>query len=98
MKGEQLMASNFQLFHYQNRDSLHLHMHGDFDGTSAYELINALRTQIKENMAVFIDTNDINQIHGFGIDVFQKNLNMKVKNKVNLIFIGKHKNSFAVKN
>ena len=92
------MASNFQLFHYQNRDSLHLHMQGDFDGTSAYELINALKKQIKENLAVFIDTNDINQIHAFGIDVFRNNFNMKVKNKANLIFIGKHKHSFPVKN
>ena len=92
------MASNFQLFHYQNRDTLHLHMHGDFDGTSAYELINALKNQIKKNLAIFIDTNDINQIHAFGIDVFQNNLNVTVKNKVNLIFIGKHKHSFTTRN
>jgi hypothetical protein len=36
------MASNFQVFLNQNRNSLHLHMFGDFDGISAYELINAL--------------------------------------------------------
>jgi len=52
MKGELLMASNFQLFLNQNRDSLHLHMFGDFDGISAYELINALKKHnIEEGVA-----------------------------------------------
>jgi anti-anti-sigma regulatory factor len=73
-------------------------MHGDFDGTSAYELINALRNQSKENSTVFIDTNDINHIHAFGIDVFRNNFSMRVKNKVNLIFLGKYKHSFSTRN
>ena len=91
------MASNFQLFHNQNRDNLHLHMHGDFDGTSAYELINVLKKRKKEYFAVFIDTNDISQIHTFGIDVFHKNINLSIKNFGNLIFIGKHKHRFTAK-
>ena len=66
------MASNFQLFQIPNRDSLHIHMHGDFDGTSAHELINALKKQNRDCYTVFIDTNDLNQIYTFGIAVFQK--------------------------
>jgi len=89
------MASNFQLFHLQNRDSLHLQMHGDFDGTSAYELINTLKRQNRDYFSVFIHTSDLNKIHTFGIEVFQKNLNMLVKNNRNLKFIGKHKHRFA---
>lgn len=88
------MASNFQLFHLKNQDSLHLQMYGDFDGTSAYELINTLQRQYRDYLSVCIDTNELDKIHTFGIEVFQKNLNMSVKNNKNLSFIGKHKHRF----
>jgi anti-anti-sigma regulatory factor len=90
------MASNFQLFHFANRDSLHLQMHGDFDGTSAYELINTLKKQNGDYFEVFIDTNDLNEINTFGIEVFQNNLNMLFKNSRNLKFLGKHKHRFCL--
>jgi len=89
------MASNFQVFLNQNRDSLHLHMFGDFDGISAYELINALKKYNEKHFEVFIDTSDLNQIHAFGIDVFQKKVNSLGKNNKNLIFIGRHRHRFA---
>ena len=50
------MASNFQLFLNQNRDSLHCHLCGDFDGMSAHELIHALKKHGKDYLEVFIDT------------------------------------------
>jgi hypothetical protein len=37
------MASNFRIYCHQNRDNLHLKLIGDFDGSSAYELINLLK-------------------------------------------------------
>lgn len=89
------MASNFQVFLNQNRDSLHLHLYGDFDGISAYELINALKEQNEKYFEVFIDTTDLNKIHAFGIDVFQKKVNSLGKNNTNLIFIGRHRHRFA---
>ena len=89
------MASNFQVFSNQNRDSLHLHMYGDFDGMSAYELINALKKQSLGYFEVFIDTSDLNKIHPFGLDVFQKQISRIPKNKRNLIFIGRHRHRFA---
>jgi hypothetical protein len=42
-----------------------------------------------------IDTSDLNKIHGFGIDVFQKKVNLLGKNNMNLIFIGRHRHRFA---
>ncbi len=90
------MASNFLVFSNQNRDSLHLHMYGDFDGMSAYELINVLKKQIEDYYEVFIDTNDLDTIHPFGLDVFQKQMKLLTKkNKRNLIFIGRHRHGFA---
>ena len=90
------MASNFQVFLNQNRDSLHLHMYGDFDGMSAHELINALKKQSEGSYEVFIDTGDLNKIYPFGLDVFQKQMNsLTKKNKRNLIFIGRNRHRFA---
>ena len=89
------MASNFHVFSNQNRDSLHLHMYGDFDGTSAYELINTLIKQGENYFEVFIDTNDLITVHPFGIDVFQKKFNLLARNNINLIFIGRHRHRFA---
>jgi len=70
-------------------------MFGDFDGISAYELINALRKHNVKHYEVFIDTSDLNKIHAFGIDVFQKKVNLLGKNYIKLKFIGKHRHRFA---
>ena len=90
------MASNFRLFLIPNRDSLHIYMQGDFDGTSAHELANALGNQNRDYFKVLVDTNDLNQIHTFGLDVFQKKLYKRIKNRRKLVFIGRHKHRFAV--
>ena len=47
-------------------------MAGDFDGSSARELINALADHSKDFDKIFVDTNDLKSIHPFGKDVFQK--------------------------
>lgn len=81
------MASNFQMVLFKTRDSLHMKLEGDFDGNSAYELINALRDHGAEFCQIFIDTNDLKTVHAFGREVFQKNFGA-LKQLSNLIFIG----------
>ena len=84
------MASNFRIFLHETRDSLHLKLDGDFDGSSAHELFNTLKKHGVDFHQVFIDTNDLKTIYPFGRDVFQKKLssfNEKIKN---LIFIGEN--------
>ena len=88
------MASNFQLLSYRNKNSLHLQLYGDFDGNSAYELINTLKKNGKDFIQIFIDTNDLDTLYPFGLDVFQNN-NAKAKKCSSFIFIGRYKNSFA---
>jgi hypothetical protein len=36
------MASNFKILVHRNSENLHLKLTGDFDGTSAQKLLNAL--------------------------------------------------------
>ena len=88
------MASNFQILSYKTRDSLHLKLDGDFDGNSAYELINALRDHGAEFFQIFIDTNNLKTVHAFGREVFQKNFGV-LKQLSNLIFIGENERQLA---
>jgi hypothetical protein len=82
------MASNFHIFSFETRDTLHLKLAGDFDGNSAHEFIDTLIKHGKEFYQVFIDTNDLKTIYPFGRDVFQKKLGGLNKQFENLIFIG----------
>jgi len=88
------MASNFQIVFFKTRDSLHLKLDGDFDGNSAYELINALRDHGAEFFQIFVDTNDLKTVHAFGREVFQKNFGA-LKQLSNLIFIGQNDRHLA---
>jgi anti-anti-sigma regulatory factor len=88
------MASNFQFFSQQTKDRLHLKLCGDFDGNSAFELIHALLKQRAGSHKILIDTNDLNTIHSFGKDVFQKNLGTLSRQFDQLTFIGKNKHHF----
>ena len=62
--------------------------------TTKHELINALKNQNMAYFTVYIDTNDLNQIHDFGLDVFIRNL-LGGNRSRNLIFIGRHKHRFT---
>ncbi|MGB5992719.1 MAG: hypothetical protein WBG61_10385 [Desulfobacterales bacterium] len=88
------MASNFQIFTFKTKDSLHLKLDGDFDGSSAHELINTLIAHSTGLWDIFIDTNNLKTINPFGIDVFQKNLNGIKKQLKNLIIVGANKYKF----
>jgi anti-anti-sigma regulatory factor len=83
------MASNFQIYSFKTKNSLHLKLTGDFDGSSAYDLIHTLTKQGKGVYEIFIDINDLNSIHPFGREVFQKKLG-DLKNQFHGIsFVGR---------
>ena len=83
------MASNFQIYSFKTKNSLHLKLAGDFDGGSAYDLIHTLTKHSKGVYEIFIDINDLNSIHPFGREVFQKKLG-DLKNQFHGIsFVGR---------
>ena len=88
------MASNFHIFSYKTRDSLHLKLEGDFDGNSAYELLETLKKYDSGSYQIFIDTNDLKTIYPFGKEVFQKKLGAFKQQLRNLIFIGENGHIF----
>ena len=84
------MASNFFIYSYKTKDSLHLKLNGDFDGSSAHELINILNQAVSSFWEIFIDTNGLKTIHPFGRAVFEKSLRFFNKKLSNFIFIGEN--------
>jgi hypothetical protein len=90
------MASNFKLFLQETRDSTHMKMCGDFDGTSAHELITAIQKHAHKSNQVFIHTEDLGNIYPFGRDVFQNNLGHLKKHSSKIVFVGKHQDRFVL--
>ena len=82
------MASNFQIYSFKNKKSLHLKLTGDFDGSSAYVLIETLTKHRDGFYEIFIDTNDLNSIHSFGREVFQKKIGALKKRFHGITFVG----------
>ena len=68
------MACNFRILFHQNSENIHLKLMGDFDGSSACELINTIRTCARNANRVFIHTDGLKDVHPFGEAVFQNNL------------------------
>ncbi|MBW2247665.1 MAG: peptidylprolyl isomerase, partial [Deltaproteobacteria bacterium] len=66
----------------------------DFDGSSAYELINTLKKYNGNAGKVFVDTCSLLSVHPFGLDVFQKNCAVKKLSRV-LTFTGEYGNRLA---
>ena len=90
------MASNFRLLTHETRDSIHMKMYGDFDGTSAYELITEIQKYARRSNQAFIHTEDLDNIYSFGRGVFHNNLGVLKKQSNKIVFVGKHKDSLIL--
>jgi anti-anti-sigma regulatory factor len=65
------MANNFRILTKESSNrSLALQLFGDFDGSSAWELIHVLDESVKKNSTVAIDTDGLKTINTFGLNVF----------------------------
>jgi hypothetical protein len=90
------MASNFKLFLHETKDSIHMKMCGDFDGTSAHELITAIQNHASKSNQVYIHTGELSNIYPFGRAVFQNNLGLVKKQSEKIEFVGKYQDSFVL--
>lgn len=84
------MPSNFRIFAHKNSDNLHLKLTGDFDGSSALQLINHLKERGRGVSRVFIHTNCLKDIHPFGQQVFQRNLSTLDRQSISYVFTGEN--------
>jgi hypothetical protein len=66
------MASNFKIKAQPAKNkAISLKITGDFDGSSALELVNTLGTYAKASNRILLDTAGLNEVWGFGRAVFE---------------------------
>jgi len=89
------MASNFKISSHQNGDNLHLMLIGDFDGSSAWELINVLKKNTNNVFKIIIHTNSLKSIYPFGRDTFRRNLSDMNSRSFHVLFTGENASEIA---
>ena len=89
------MASNFRIFSHRNSDNLHLKLMGDFDGSSAHQLINMLKEQNGNVNNIFIHTCNLSSMDPFGVEVFQKSFSVNLLSG-RLTFTGEYSDEMAL--
>jgi anti-anti-sigma regulatory factor len=82
------MASNFEIAIDKNRGGVALKLTGDFDGTSAYELIYAIKKLPEKSLPLDIYTNGLKTIHPFGLDIFHKFMKSLNGQSARIVFTG----------
>lgn len=82
------MASNFRISTRRKNDSLHLKLAGDFDGSSACELLNVIRKDRRKVARIFIHCDSLKHIHPFGRSVLHSEMSDLGKDPPFLHFTG----------
>jgi hypothetical protein len=90
------MASNFGIVIGKSSDGLNLKLSGDFDGTSAYELINVLKSCPEDIPTILIHTTGLKRVAPFGRDLFLKFLYSMDKQSSKIAFTGEKGSSFSL--
>jgi len=82
------MAHNFKISTHRTIDNLYVRLIGDFDGSSAFELLNALRENLNSAKFILIDTYNLKEVYPFGREVFYYNF-LRIKNqRIRIRFVG----------
>jgi len=89
------MASNFKVSFRKKRDTLHIHLKGDFDGMSAYQLLRVLKAHAGMVQRIFIKTGSLKSVHLFGKNVFHGNLEFLNRKPCDLRFTGQKATEFT---
>ena len=82
------MASNFGIAIDKNSDGVGLKLVGDFDATSAYELIFAIKKVTPDTGKISIHTNGLKKIYPFGLEVFHKSMDSPNGQSTKIVFTG----------
>ena len=90
------MASNFEITIDKHRDSVDVKLEGDFDATSAYELIYAILKLPKETAKIEVCTKALKDIHPFGLQVLGRSMRSLNGRSAKIVFTGQ--NAFQLSN
>ena len=82
------MASNFGIRISEKNDGFILKLDGDFDITSAYELIYAIKKLPGDTVKIHVNTNGLKKIHPSGLDVLSGYINSLDDLSARIYFVG----------
>jgi anti-anti-sigma factor len=89
------MAGNFRMRFNRGSDSLHLHLEGEFDGSSASLLANTLETHCAGTGRIVVHTDGLTSLHPFGLAVFQDHLQRVRNGQATVTFAGANRERMA---
>jgi len=92
------MASNFGIAVDKKSDGFGLKLEGDFDATSAYELIYAIKKLPEDTVKISIHTNGLKNINSFGLDVFHRNMSPLDGQSRKIVFTGNRASQLSLGN
>ena len=84
------MAANFGITVDKNSAGFGLKLAGDFDATSAYELIYAIKKLPYDTAKLYIYTDGLKTINPFGLDIFHKFMRSLNGQSAKIVFTGNH--------
>ncbi len=90
------MASNFNIKIGWTSNRIHLRLYGDFDGSSAHELLNILSKFSQNGNKILIYTEGLNHVHSFGLDIFHKNSRAINGGAEGIVFSGDRAPDFTI--
>jgi hypothetical protein len=85
-----IMAANFRILSRRNGRTLHVKLVGDFDGSSAFELLHFIEDKSSGIAKVFIHTGGLKHVYPFGLDTFRNNLNILSDKPIRFTFAGEN--------
>lgn len=89
------MASNFKILISRCEDRINLKLYGDFDGSSAHELINLLKKYGRSFLKIHVHTQSLNHIHPFGLNIFTKRFELMNSCAARIVFFEDKASNFA---
>ena len=82
------MAQNFKISIHRKIDNLSIRLMGDFDGNSAWELINAIKENRNNSKFIQIDTSKLEKVYPFGREVLKSNFFAVTNAQIRIRFSG----------
>jgi anti-anti-sigma regulatory factor len=85
-----VMARRSRVFAHRNSENIHLKLVGDFDESTAHELLALLRRYAPHASRAFIHTSCLSKIDPFAVRIFHYNLDFLRSMALELVFTGQN--------
>ena len=92
------MAVNFEITIFESNNSFELKLDGDFDVTSAYELIYAIKKLPEDTLMIYVNTDNLKKIHESGLDVFNGFMSSLNGQSFRIVMTGYNSTKLSLKN